>query len=199
MSSLAVEAFRPVERKLLVVNRWHVAPAGELLLPGLREAWPERHPKPVVEKLRRAFERALLMAGSKGNWLEDGVAAEVLGGTAFTYPGTWHFGLWTSALTDASNGATAGETTYGSYARVAKTNNTTNFSGTTNPRENSTAITFPQSTSGSSTVTYVGMFDGNAGTSADDLGLWADLTVSRTIDSGETPEFAIGAFDYSED
>lgn len=199
MGEVAVERFRPVRKKILVVNQWHVAPAGELLLPGLRDSLRERHPRGVAEKIRRRFERALLMAGSKGNWLEDGVAAEVLGGTPFSYPGTWHFGLWTSALTDASNGATAGETTYGSYARVAKTNNTTNFSGTTNPRTNSTAITYPTSTSGSSTVTYVGMFDGNAGTSADDLGLWADLTASRTIDSGETPEFAIGDFDYSED
>lgn len=182
--------------------RWGVTPAGEILLPGMEDRLQDflRVPAAVAHGFRKTFE-ILLMAGSKANYLEDKVSAEVLGATAFSAPATVYFGLWTTAgsLTDTFAGNTANETTYGSYARVSKTNNTTNFSGTTSPRTNSTAITFPQSTSGSQTVNQVGVLDGNAGTSGDNGLLWADLTAARTIDSGETPEFAVSAFSYSED
>lgn len=179
---------------------WHLGPGAELLLPGLEDRLSEYVRSGKARQLRRAFE-ILLMAGSKANYLEDKVSAEVLGATAFSAPATVYFGLWTTggSLTDAFHGGTANETTYGSYARVAKTNNTTNFAGTTSPRTNSTAITFPTSTSGSQTVNQVGVLDGNAGTSGDNGLLWADLTAARTIDSGETPEFAISAFSYTED
>jgi len=175
MSELAVVRLEPV--------RFHVADAAEILLPQLKPTF------------RRALE-ILLMAGSKNNFSEDAMSAELVGGTAFAAPANLFFGLWTAALSDTSTGSAASETTYGSYARVSKTNNTTNFAGTTSPRTNSTAITFPQSTSGSQTVTHVGVCSAST---AGDMYLWADLTASRTIDTGETPEFAISAFSYSED
>jgi hypothetical protein len=175
MSELAVVRLEPV--------RFHVMPAAEILLPQL------------VPRARRALE-ILLMAGSKNNFSEDAMSAELVGGTAFAAPANLFFGLWTAALSDTSTGSAASESAYGAYARVSKTNNTTNFAGTTSPRTNSTAITFPQSTSGTSTVTYVGVCSAS---SAGDMYLWADLTASRTIDVGETPEFAVSAFSYSED
>ncbi len=176
MSELAVVRLEPV--------RFHVLPAAELLLPKIE-----------LPRVRRALE-ILLMAGSKTNFAEDALASELVGGTAFGAPANLFFGLWTAALSDTSTGSSGSEATYGSYARVSKTNNTTNFSGTTSPRTNSTAITFPQSTSGSVTVTYVGVCSAS---SAGDMYLWADLTSSRTVDVGETPEFAISAFSYTED
>lgn len=194
MSELAVVRLEPV--------RWHVAKGAEIWLPDIEDRLQDfRHlQREIARGIRKKLE-ILLMAGSKANYLENKVAAEVLGATAFSAPATVYFGLWTTAgsLTDAFNGASVNETTYGAYARVSKTNNTTNFSGTTSPRTNSTAITYPQSTSGSQTVNQVGVLDGNAGTSGDNGLLWADLTAARTIDSGETPEFAVSAFSYSED
>lgn len=194
MSELAIVRLEPV--------RWRVAQCAELWLPDLEDGLQDFRglSREIARGIKRGLE-ILLMAGSKANYLEDKVAAEVLGATAFTAPSPIYFGLWTTAgsLTDAFDGSTANETTYGSYARVSVTNNTTNFSGTTSPRTNTTAITFPQSTSGSQTVNQVGVLDGNAGTSADHGLLWADLTAARTIDSGETPEFAASAFSYSED
>jgi hypothetical protein len=167
---------------------WRPAPAAEILLPSLPRA------------ARRALE-ILLMAGSKSDYLENKFKNLGLGAVAFTAPSPVYFGLWTSALTDASVGNTAGETTYGAYARVSVTNNTTNFatvSGNTN-KTNSTAITFAAVTSGTATLTYVGVFDGNAGSAADNLLLWADLTVSKSVATGDTPQFAIGDFSWSED
>lgn len=187
-------------KQVLVPGLWHPGAAAELLLPTHEDALRDflGFNREKARRFRKAFE-ILLMAGSKGNYLEDKVSAEVLGATAFSAPGTVYFGLWISGFGDAAHGGTATETTYGSYDRVSKTNNTTNFAGTTSPRVNSTAITFPTSTSGSQTVTQVGCLDGNAKTSADNNLVWADLTASRTIDVAETPEFAASAFSYSED
>ena len=67
------------------------------------------------------------MAGSMSDAMENLILDHILGGGDFTRPGTVWMGLWTAALTDASTGATAGEVSGGSYARLAVTNNSTNF------------------------------------------------------------------------
>lgn len=179
--------------------RFRACEAAELWIPNF-EDWATDYGKlgrGLARRAKRGLE-ILLMAGSKTNFAEDAMASELVGATAFAAPSALHFGLWTGAgtLSDTSTGSTAGESAYGSYARVNKTNNTTNFAGTTSPRVNSNAITFPTSTSGSSTVTQVGVCSAS---SAGDMYLWADLTASRTIDTGEIPEFATSAFSYSED
>jgi hypothetical protein len=140
------------------------------------------------------------VAGSKSDYLEAKVKNETLGAVAYSAPATVYIGLWTAALADASHGGTTGEVSGGSYARVAVTNNTTNFATvTTGAKVNTTAWTFPAATASWGTVSYVGVFDGNAGTSGDNLLLWADLTTAKAIGSGDTATFNASDFSWTED
>lgn len=201
MSAIAVEQFRPVH---LSVREWHVGPAAELLLPGLRDIEIPRKP---LRQLIRDFEHILLMASGKGDFRAAKVKNSVLNAAAFGSSATGFWALYTTtAGTDrsAGNGADANEASGGSYARVSKTLNTTNFATITGATsiKNSTAITFPTATADWSTGTtqkQVVVFDGNAGTSADNLELWGDLTVAKAVLNGDTPSFAVNAFTYQED
>jgi hypothetical protein len=140
------------------------------------------------------------VAGSKSDYLEAKVKNETLGAVAYSAPTPLYVGLWTSALSDSSHGGTAGEVSGGSYSRLSLTNNTTNFATvTTAAKVNSTAWTFTQATASWGTVSYVGIFDGNAGTSGDNLLLWADLTTAKAIGSGDTAVFNAGDFSWTED
>lgn len=140
------------------------------------------------------------MAGSFGDYLEDKVLSEVFGATAYTAETTLYFALYTTAgsITDASDGSAANEVSGGSYARKAVTNNTTNFPASSGGAgSNGTAITFATATASWGTINQVAVFNGNAGTSADKLVIWADLTAAKTVGSGDTASFAVGDFDYT--
>ncbi len=174
----------------LAIERWHACPGAEILLPDL------------PAKLREQLGRILLMAGGKSDYWEAKVKNLVLGAVAFTAPTNVYFGLWVGAnpLTDASVGNTAGEVTGGAYDRVTVANNTTNFATvTTGAKVNSTAIAFPAATANWGTVTALGVFDGNLKTAADNLLVWADLTTAKAVNSGDTAQFAINDFSYTED
>jgi hypothetical protein len=135
--------------------------------------------------------------GSKSNYLENEILDHVLGGGDFTRPATVYVGLWTAALDDTSDGDTAGEVSGGSYARVAVTNNATNFPAASGgAKSNGTAISFPQATADWGTVTYFAILD--AATSGNIL-YWGALTASKTIQNGDTASFAIGDLDITED
>lgn len=155
-------------------------------------------------KLPSLKERILLMSGSDGNWLSTEIGKYVDGGTAMTTVGTWYIGLWTAALTDAMNGATANEANYTSYARLSLTNNTTIFpagTGTTtytNTWPGDATKSWPTSTGGISTVTYMAKLTGNAGTSSDKCGAWCSVT-SVTINNGDTPQLAQNAVSQTRD
>lgn len=77
-----------------------------------------------------------------------------LGGTALTLPGTVYVGLSTTTIT---NSAAPTEPGAGAYARVAVTNNATQWPAATGntpaSKKNANAITFPVSTAGWGTVT----------------------------------------------
>lgn len=189
MTDIALPGIWTPPKKILTRGPWRPGSAFEELLPHLD--------KDLGDYLKDLW---MLMAGSKTNLAENAVKDNILGGVAIGTPGTWFMGLWTTAgsLTDASTGSAVNETTYGSYARVSKTNNTTNFSqtGDNTSNKNLTAITFPTSTSGSQTVNQCGL---TSASTAGNMWLWADLTAARTIDTGETPEFAVNAFELLED
>jgi hypothetical protein len=177
--------------------QWHAGSAAELLRDWVKEEMPSRY--------RKLYDRILLMAGSKSDYLEAAVKNEVLGAVAFAAPANVFFGLWgtASSINDASNGGTAGEVSGGSYDRVTKTNNTTNFASvTTGNKVNTTAITFPTASANwnaSANINQVGVLDGNAKTSGDNLLLWGDLTVPKPVLNGDTASFAASAFSWSED
>lgn len=111
------------------------------------------------------------------------------GGTAYTPPTTYYFGLSTTTLQIDGTGAT--EPSGGAYARVGLTNDKTNWGTASNAAlTNTAAVTFVESTASWGTITYVFMSD--ALTSGNVW--WFDvLTPSRSVASATTVLFAIGA------
>jgi len=180
---------------LLAPRLWSATPAAELLRDSVRYELPKRY--------SRLFDRLLLMAGGKTDYLEAAVKNEVLGAAAFTAPTNVYFGLWGTAatLSDTSTSATAGEVSGGSYARVNMTNNLTNFpSVTTAAKVNNVAITFPTASANwnsGATINQVGVNDVTSG--AGNMLLWSDLTTAKTVLNGDTAQFAISAFSWQED
>lgn len=132
------------------------------------------------------------MAGSFGDYLEDELLDHVLGGGDYTRPATVYLALFTAAPTDAGGGT---EVSGNNYGRAAVTNNATNFpaaSGGT--KSNGTTITFATPSGSWGTVAAMGVFDASSG---GNLLAWADLTVSKTVTSGDVVSFAVGELDVS--
>lgn len=111
------------------------------------------------------------------------------GATAYSEPSTYYFGLSTTTIQIDGTGAT--EPSGGAYARVSLANNKTNWGTASNAAlTNSTAVTFPESTTSWGTITYVGMWD--ASTSGNIW--WFDsLSPARTVASSTTVLFAVGS------
>lgn len=133
------------------------------------------------------------MAGSKSDYLENKLLDHALGGGDFTRPATIYVALFTSAPTDAGGGV---EVSGGSYARVAVTNNATNWPAASGgSKSNGTAITFPAATASWGTVVAVGILDA---ASAGNLLYWADLATSKSYGAGDTARFPVGAIVLTE-
>lgn len=127
---------------------------------------------------------------SFSDYLENKVLDHIFNDGTFTVPATVAIGLWTSALTDASTGATAGEAAYTTYARV--TTAAADFSAAAaGSKTNTNAFTFPACTAGTSTITFWGTFD-SATIGAGNLLIWGTAT-STVISTTQTPPtIAIG-------
>lgn len=138
---------------------------------------------------------AVLMSGSMANYLSTKLGDLSIGKTAYAGETTIYAGLWSSALDDTMTGATTGESAYGSYARFALTNNTTLFaagSGSTSytktfPSDATKSFVTSTATGTNNTITYLGFFNGNAGSSSDKGMFWCSVT-STTINNGDTPQ-----------
>ena len=125
----------------------------------------------------------------------NSVGSELFGATAHAAVGTWHVALFTAS--PGSGGSGTNEVTGGSYARVAVTNNNTNFPATAAlAGANGTAIAFPTATADWGTVTHVGLCASTTeGTS--DVRHYGALTSPFLVLSGATPTFAAGALTWS--
>ena len=134
------------------------------------------------------------MAGSKSDYLENKILDHVLGGGDYTRPATVYVALYTVAPTDAGGGT---EVSGGSYARVAVTNNSTNWpAASSGSKSNGTAISFPAATANWGTVVAFGIFDAASG---GNLLYWGTLSASKAVNNGETASFAAGQLTISED
>lgn len=87
-------------------------------------------------------------------------------------------------------GSITGESTYTSYARVAVARDGTGWSRTSSTISNAALVSFPASTGGTSTVTHFGIHTASSGSG--NMILYGELGASRTITSGNTPQFAAG-------
>ena len=111
------------------------------------------------------------------------------GSTSFTVPSTFYFCLSTSTINIDGTGMT--EPSGGSYARVALTNNKTNWGTASNGSlTNLVAITFPESSASWGTVTYVAIADAASG---GNIWFYDVLSPARTVASATTVLFAIGS------
>lgn len=131
------------------------------------------------------------MAGSFSDYTETKVLDHIFGNTAYSAPGTLYVALFTAAPSDSGGGT---EVTGGSYARVSKTNNATNFPNATGTspttKSNGTVVTFPTATANWGTVVAMGVFDAS---SSGNLIAWADLTASKVVNNGDTASFAVSS------
>ena len=130
---------------------------------------------------------------SKTNALEDEVLKLCTGQATTIYTTTPidpYVSLWTTAP-NAETGAGGTEVTGGSYARV-------NASGlfaapSSGACSNNAAVEFPTATADWGNVVAFGIHAGAAGT------LIRTGSVTKTIQNGDTPSFAAGDLDLSED
>jgi len=125
------------------------------------------------------------------DYLENKILDHLFGKTTYTAPATLYVGLCAS-VNDA--GTITGEPSGNGYARVAVTNNTTNWpdaaSGT---KSNGTEIAFPQASGTWGSVGYFFLADDPT---AGNLIAWGELTGGAVSPVNEdTPKFAVGAIE----
>lgn len=125
--------------------------------------------------------------------LETSLLNHLLRATGYTPKATVYIGLFTA---DPGESGVTGECSGGSYARVAVTNNTTNFpqcAATGTPtKTNGAAFTFPTASAAWGTVTHWAIYDSAVG-GTDVMLAHGPLTSSRYVASGDTPKMAAGA------
>jgi hypothetical protein len=104
--------------------------------------------------------------------------------------------LHTADPGEAGNQST-NEATYTGYARVAVARTSGGWSVVANEADNVAAITFPECTGGSNTITHFAVGTAVSGTGK--ILYKGALTASLAVSTGITPSFAIGALTCSED
>jgi|TARA_A100001015_G_scaffold295125_1_gene373736 hypothetical protein len=128
------------------------------------------------------------MAGFS-DYLEDKVLDHVFGGNAYTAPSTLYVGLYTVAPSDTGGGT---EVSGGAYARQTATFTVSGTDPTT--ATNSAAIEYPTATANYGTVVACGVFDA---ASSGNLLAYANLTNSKTVESGDIFRFNSGDLDIT--
>jgi len=128
------------------------------------------------------------MAGSFSDYLEDKLLKHAFTNTSYTSPSSLYVALYTAAPTDAGGGT---ELSGSGYAREAVS---FSVSGTTTLATNSAAVEFDAATGSWGTIVAVGIFD--ASTSGNFMA-WADLTTSKTIDTGDIFRIPAGDLDIT--
>lgn len=135
---------------------------------------------------------------SKGNTTENDFLEYTFKGTAFSWDASTD--LYVSLHTgDPGEGGsqTTSECAFGSYARQSVVRSGVGWTVSGNTASNAAVISFPECSSGSETVTYVAV--GTASSGAGQILYSGALSASRSVSSGITLQFAIGALDITED
>ena len=129
------------------------------------------------------------------DYLENKVIDWLFRGQAFTPPANMFVAAFTAAPTDAGGGT---EVSGGAYARVSYASTLANWAGTQaaastvastgtgGQTSNNNAIVFPTASANWGTVVAVALFDAST---AGNMLCWANLTSSKTVNSGDTLQF----------
>lgn len=97
------------------------------------------------------------MSGSLSDFCEAQLLNQLFGGVPYSTPNILYFGYMVGTAGETGPGA---EPNSGGYARVAVTNNTTNFATTSNQiKTNATEIQFAEATSNHGLIQAIGVFD----------------------------------------
>ena len=133
------------------------------------------------------------------DYLENKIVHQVFRAQAYTFPSTLYVALYTTAPADAGGGT---EVSGSNYSRVSVANSLANWagtqgagtttasSGTTGTTSNNATVTFPVPSAGWGTVVAFGIFDA---ASSGNLLFYGTLTISKTINSGDTVTFPAAA------
>lgn len=137
------------------------------------------------------------MANGYTTYLANKINDNTFGNTAYSVPATLYIALFTDSNTPTQrNAGTVTETTYTNYARVAVTNNTTNFpNSSAGSKTNGATFTFATCGASGATLTAFGVYDAST---AGNLLAWGDLTASKTVANGDTPSFSSGQLTISQ-
>lgn len=141
----------------------------------------------------------VVQAQALSDYVENNIVDRLFRAQAFTPSTSQYVFLSTAACSDSSVGT---EATGTNYARAAYTASLTNWaatqggtsasSGTGGQTSNLNAITFATPGSGGwGTVTHFGIIDSSSG--AGNIIICQALTTSKTINSGDTVSFGVGA------
>jgi len=127
-------------------------------------------------------------------YLENALLDHVLQKTTFTAAATLYYALFTTAPNDDASGA---EVTGGSYARVSKTNNATEFpNASAGTKSNGTLVNFGTASANWGSVSYIALFDAS---SAGNMYFWGPLVPSLPILNGDSLSFPIGTIVWTLD
>lgn len=133
---------------------------------------------------------------SFSNNLENEVLDHVFGRVAMTLnAATIYIGL--STTTPADDGSNFTEPVGGSYARVAVTNNATEWpSASGGAKANANDVAFPTASGAWGTITHFGVFTASSGGTPIATGA---LAVNKTPTTGDTVKFLAGDIDITLD
>ncbi|HOW49327.1 MAG TPA: hypothetical protein P5024_11490 [Burkholderiaceae bacterium] len=147
-----------------------------------------------------ALAPQLASAQALTDYAENKIIDAVMRAQTLGAPATWYVALFTSACSDSAVGT---EVTGGSYARASLAASLANWagtqsagstvasSGTGGQTSNNSAITFsPNPSAGWGTVTHIGLMDS---LTSGNMWVCVALGTSKTINSGDTVQFASGA------
>lgn len=122
---------------------------------------------------------------SFSDYWEDATLNHLFNKAVYTAP-TIYVGLSSTAPADDGTGVT--EPSGGGYARVATASTDWN-SASGGQITNANDITFPQATADWGTMSYIVLYDA---ASAGNLLAYAALTTAKTVQNGDTAQFAAG-------
>ena len=130
---------------------------------------------------------------SFSKYLEDKMMQHAFCGVQYTVPQTLYLALYVSNPTDNDTGT---EVNGAGYARVPITFNTPTVSGQKTVIANALQITLAQATADWGTVTHYGIRDAATG---GNLLAYSSLAISKSIQTGDQPEFPVGGITVSID
>lgn len=132
------------------------------------------------------------MTGSASDYLELKLLDHITGKTSYTKP-TAYIALLTAEPDDASTGATITEPS-ASYAYARITTSGSSWAAATGGAVSNAAILTSATASGGDwgTITHFALLD-SATLGAGNVLVWGELTTPKTVNSGDSLSFAIGA------